>query len=152
MNDGNSRFQVNRVGTLESEDTLSPPPEATSPHDGLSPNQYTYVYDTRYHKSLGQLTREALPALDNYRDLLSVHAAPRPTLDELHNATYTEKVCNVFFAIAFLLEGTCLTLPRLCAFLPHKYLKRFMLMPAEDTIMLLLHVSRHNFTYDKTRL
>jgi len=88
MNDQNSRFQVNRVGNTEPDETLAPPDS----HDGLSPHQYTYVYDTRYAKSLGQLTREALPKLDNYRDLLSVHAAPRPTLDELHHATYMEKV------------------------------------------------------------
>src|SRR5665811_449311 len=83
LNDPNSRFQVNRVGTIDPEDSLAPP----DPHDGLSPNQYTYVYDTRYGKSLGQLTREALPKLDNYRDLLSIHAGQRPTLEELHNQT-----------------------------------------------------------------
>lgn len=37
-------------------------------------------------------TREALPRLDNYRNILSIQAAHRPTLDELHNATMTNKV------------------------------------------------------------
>lgn len=32
-------------------------------------------------------TREALPRLDNYRNILSIQAAHRPSLDELHNAT-----------------------------------------------------------------
>ena len=82
----NSRFQVNKVGGLDPDDS------GGDGHEVLSPNQYTYVYDTRYHKSIGQLTREALPKLDNYRDLASVHVQPRPTLDELHNATYMEKV------------------------------------------------------------
>jgi hypothetical protein len=95
MNDQNSRFQVNRVGNQENDEGLVPP----DPLDGLSPHQYTYVYDTRYAKSLGQLTREALPKLDNYRDLMSVHAAPRPTLDDLHHATYMEKVS--IFSIRF---------------------------------------------------
>lgn len=84
----NSRFQVNKVGALD-------PDDGGDSHDGLSPNQTTYVYDTRYHKSIGQLTREALPKLDNYRDLMSVHNQQRPTLDELHNATYNEKVSNL---------------------------------------------------------
>lgn len=46
-------------------------------------------YDTRYAKSFRHLTREALPRLDNYRNILSIQAAYRPTLDELHNATLT---------------------------------------------------------------
>lgn len=37
-------------------------------------------------------TREALPRLDNYRNMMSIQAAYRPTLDELHNATLTGKV------------------------------------------------------------
>lgn len=37
-------------------------------------------------------TREALPRLDNYRNIMSIQAAYRPTLDELHNATLTGKV------------------------------------------------------------
>lgn len=86
QNDQNGRFSVKRVGTLDNDDTLAPTQDAL---DGLSPHQYSYVCDT---KSLGQLTREALPQLENYRDVASVHAAARPTLDELHNATYIEKV------------------------------------------------------------
>lgn len=39
-----------------------------------------------------QLTREALPRLDNYRNIMSIQAANRPTLDELHNATLPNKV------------------------------------------------------------
>lgn len=45
---------------------------------------------TKYnvHKSLRhQITREALPRLDNYRNILSIQAGHRPTLDELHNNT-----------------------------------------------------------------
>ena len=42
--------------------------------------------------TFGQVTREALPKMDNYKDLLSVHNL-RPTLDELHlNGTIREKV------------------------------------------------------------
>ena len=52
----------------------------------------TTNYDTRYAKSFRHLTREALPRLDNYRNIMSIQAAYRPTLDELHNATLTAKV------------------------------------------------------------
>jgi len=75
MNDveNSSRFQVAKVGQeVDAED---------------SPNQYTYWNQ----KSLGQLTREALPKYDHYRDITSVHAEQRPTLDELHDATFHEK-------------------------------------------------------------
>jgi hypothetical protein len=37
-------------------------------------------------------TREALPRMDNYRNIMSIQAAYRPTLDELHNATLPQKV------------------------------------------------------------
>lgn len=37
-------------------------------------------------------TREALPRLDNYRNILSIQAVYRPTLDDLHNATMSNKV------------------------------------------------------------
>ncbi|KAJ0174949.1 hypothetical protein K1T71_009090 [Dendrolimus kikuchii] len=49
------------------------------------------VTDTKYGKSFRHFTREALPRLDNYRNVLSLHAAPRPTLDELHNASLSRK-------------------------------------------------------------
>lgn len=55
----------------------------TSDHDG---------YDTRYARSFRHFTREALPRLDNYRNIMSIQAAYRPTLDELHNATLHGKV------------------------------------------------------------
>lgn len=48
--------------------------------------------DTRYGRSFRHMTREALPRLDNYRNILSVRGAQRPTLDELHNATMLNKV------------------------------------------------------------
>ncbi|KAL5275699.1 SLC12A1 family protein [Megaselia abdita] len=49
-------------------------------------------YDTKYGKSFRHFTREALPRLDNYRNIMSIQAAYRPTLDELHNATLTNKL------------------------------------------------------------
>lgn len=45
-------------------------------------------------------TREALPRLDNYRNIMSIHAAYRPTLDELHNATLTSKVRGMHFCVS----------------------------------------------------
>ncbi|XP_041980816.1 bumetanide-sensitive sodium-(potassium)-chloride cotransporter [Aricia agestis] len=47
--------------------------------------------DTKYGKSFRHFTREALPRLDNYRNVMSLHAVPRPTLDELHNASLSRK-------------------------------------------------------------
>lgn len=77
---------------------------ASSPTALLSsPNRtYTTVNESssgKYNnaKSLRhQLTREALPRLDNYRNILSISAGHRPTLDELHNNTIQEKVRNYF--------------------------------------------------------
>lgn len=49
-------------------------------------NFYVYAMENRH------FTREALPRLDNYRDILSIQAVYRPTLDDLHNATMSNKV------------------------------------------------------------
>lgn len=47
-------------------------------------NSHT-VYDTKNLKSFRHYTREALPRVDHYRDINSVHGhMSRPTLDELH--------------------------------------------------------------------
>lgn len=83
-----SRFQVAKVtgdDVIESDEndqrTTSPLPVILTVRD----NNHTYTYDTRYAKSLRYYTREALPRLDHYRDIDSVHAhVSRPTLDELH--------------------------------------------------------------------
>uniref|UniRef100_A0A1L8DEN0 Putative k+/cl-cotransporter kcc1 n=2 Tax=Nyssomyia neivai TaxID=330878 RepID=A0A1L8DEN0_9DIPT len=48
-------------------------------------------YDTKIYKSFRHFTREALPRLDNYRNILSITHSNRPTLDELHNATISNK-------------------------------------------------------------
>ncbi len=76
----NSRFRVKKVGSMD----------AGGEHqDGLQPNQTTYVYD---NKSISQLTGEALPKVDNYRNLGSVHNKQRPTVDELLKGRYNDKV------------------------------------------------------------
>ncbi|XP_049871575.1 bumetanide-sensitive sodium-(potassium)-chloride cotransporter isoform X2 [Pectinophora gossypiella] len=59
--------------------------------DGMDSDDPLTASDTKYGKSFRHFTREALPRLDNYRNVLSLHAAPRPTLDELHNASLSRK-------------------------------------------------------------
>ncbi|XP_059062211.1 bumetanide-sensitive sodium-(potassium)-chloride cotransporter-like [Achroia grisella] len=58
---------------------------------GMDSDDPLTANDTKYAKSFRHFTREALPRLDNYRNVLSLHAAPRPTLDELHNASLSRK-------------------------------------------------------------
>ncbi|XP_026741334.1 bumetanide-sensitive sodium-(potassium)-chloride cotransporter [Trichoplusia ni] len=65
--------------------------EHTEESDGMDSDDPLTATDTKYGKSFRHLTREALPRLDNYRNVLSLHAAPRPTLDELHNASLSRK-------------------------------------------------------------
>lgn len=62
-----TRFHVNRVDSIEGRASL--------------------LGDQETRKSLRHMTREALPRLDNYRNILSIQAAHRPSLDELHNPT-----------------------------------------------------------------
>lgn len=49
-------------------------------------------YESSTSKSLGQLTREALPRAENYRDITSPAHALRPTLEELHEARFFDQV------------------------------------------------------------
>ncbi|KAJ9588118.1 hypothetical protein L9F63_018509, partial [Diploptera punctata] len=106
-----TRFQVNRVdaGNAKDEDGEEGEPlrgddergsrrgsmdelqRATSPTMLISHGSDHDGYDTRYAKSFRHFTREALPRLDNYRNIMSIQAAYRPTLDELHNATLHNK-------------------------------------------------------------
>ncbi|GAB0099647.1 bumetanide-sensitive sodium-(potassium)-chloride cotransporter [Sergentomyia squamirostris] len=73
-----TRFQV------ESEQNESDDEEQNDLLDGSD-------YDTKIYKSFRHFTREALPRLDNYRNILSITHSNRPTLDELHNATISNK-------------------------------------------------------------
>ncbi|XP_076640568.1 sodium chloride cotransporter 69 isoform X2 [Colletes latitarsis] len=66
-----TRFHVNRVDSLESRASL--------------------LGEQETKKSLRHMTREALPRLDNYRNIMSIQAAHRPSLDELHNPTLLNK-------------------------------------------------------------
>ncbi|KYQ51345.1 Bumetanide-sensitive sodium-(potassium)-chloride cotransporter [Trachymyrmex zeteki] len=67
-----TRFHVNRVDSLEGRASLLGEQETKK-------------------SSLRYMTREALPRLDNYRNILSIQAAHRPSLDELHNPTLLNK-------------------------------------------------------------
>ncbi|XP_055638635.1 bumetanide-sensitive sodium-(potassium)-chloride cotransporter isoform X2 [Toxorhynchites rutilus septentrionalis] len=49
------------------------------------------IDDNKYARSFRHFTREALPRVDNYRNILSFQANNRPTLDELHHASITNK-------------------------------------------------------------
>lgn len=79
MKDRHPRFQVNRVATVDEE-------ELDELYDEEDDSPGSYV------KSFRHFTREALPRVDNYRNIMSIQAAYRPTLDELHQATLHGKV------------------------------------------------------------
>ncbi|CAH2048981.1 unnamed protein product, partial [Iphiclides podalirius] len=76
------KMEENKTDEDDSED---------SDGSGVGSDDPLTVTDTKYGKSFRHFTREALPRLDNYRNVLSLHAAPRPTLDELHNASLSRK-------------------------------------------------------------
>ncbi|XP_073977668.1 sodium chloride cotransporter 69 [Rhodnius prolixus] len=82
MNERRPRFQVNRVdaATRDAEEL-----------DRLCDDDDD-EYIGSYGKSFRHFTREALPRMDNYRNIMSIQAALRPTLEELHNETLHGKV------------------------------------------------------------
>lgn len=84
-----SRFQVAKVDFAgENFAEKHSDEESSDEQGGQSWNACTY--DTHNVRSLRHYTREALPRLDHYRNVMSVHGhMDRPTLDELHNATLT---------------------------------------------------------------
>lgn len=105
LDDKRTRFQVKRVrSTSQSQgnesksnakDTsvvnLSTDDEQTDDDDFVSLTGRNRI-NSEYAKSFRQLTREALPRLDNYRNIMSIQAVNRPTLDELHNSTLPNKL------------------------------------------------------------
>ncbi|XP_066156411.1 bumetanide-sensitive sodium-(potassium)-chloride cotransporter [Euwallacea fornicatus] len=86
-----TRFQVYRVRTK----SVNKYDQASKVHGDSRSEEDDVIFatdktrlSTDYaHKSLRYLTREALPRVDNYRNIMSIRAANRPTLEELHNAT-----------------------------------------------------------------
>lgn len=69
------------------------PPMVTNSRRPSLQYQYTLAGSgTVYGGNLVQQTREALPRLDNYRDLASIAAGHRPTLDELRENAKLEMV------------------------------------------------------------
>ncbi|KAL7302113.1 hypothetical protein TKK_0005340 [Trichogramma kaykai] len=85
-----TRFHVNRVDSMEGRASLL---GQDSEQQQQQQQQLTF-----HRKSLRNMTREALPRLDNYRNILSIQAAHRPSLDELHNPTL-DKSTNAAQAI-----------------------------------------------------
>ena len=79
-----TRFHVNRVDSMEGRASL--------------------LGEQETRKSLRHMTREALPRLDNYRNILSIQAAHRPSLDELHNPTL-DKVTTTPLIYICLIRG-----------------------------------------------
>ncbi|KAF5270292.1 hypothetical protein FQA39_LY08403 [Lamprigera yunnana] len=102
--DKHTRFQVNKVNNdnehLGSPSIINVPPEddMTDDEDNLHTaterTRLNSESDAKYIKSFRQMTREALPRLENYRNIMSFQAANRPTLDDLHNATLPNKTPN----------------------------------------------------------
>uniref|UniRef100_A0A6P7F146 Bumetanide-sensitive sodium-(Potassium)-chloride cotransporter n=1 Tax=Diabrotica virgifera virgifera TaxID=50390 RepID=A0A6P7F146_DIAVI len=88
--DKQTRFQVNRVrNDGEDEDEVELRVKVNIPtddEDDVHSCTDRTKLNSDYLKSFRRLTREALPRLDNYRNIMSIRAANRPTLDELHEA------------------------------------------------------------------
>ncbi|KAF5300125.1 hypothetical protein FQR65_LT09215 [Abscondita terminalis] len=102
-NDRRTRFQVNKVNNENSgsSSVINVPPEDESTdeddniHTATERTRLNSESDAKYIKSFRQLTREALPRLENYRNIMSLQAANRPTLEELHNATLPNKILDL---------------------------------------------------------
>ncbi|XP_047121744.1 bumetanide-sensitive sodium-(potassium)-chloride cotransporter-like [Schistocerca piceifrons] len=79
---GTDSLRENGSVSLTTDTNLS-----VSPDNSSSPSSDVSGNDSNPGKSFRHFTREVLPRLENYRNVMSIHAASRPTLDELHNAT-----------------------------------------------------------------
>ncbi|XP_060523843.1 bumetanide-sensitive sodium-(potassium)-chloride cotransporter [Cylas formicarius] len=93
-----TRFQVNRVRTESTNDhygrSTDPDQENDSEDDDIATSDTTRLNVDYHSKSLRRLTREALPRIDNYRNVTSIQATNRPTLEELHSATLGKEVAS----------------------------------------------------------
>ncbi|XP_073989662.1 bumetanide-sensitive sodium-(potassium)-chloride cotransporter-like isoform X2 [Rhodnius prolixus] len=78
-----TRFKVARVSITDSTSVRS---SLLTPGDVALDGGGTYESS----RSLGQLTREVLPSVENYRDIISARHALRPTLEELHEAQFID--------------------------------------------------------------
>lgn len=94
-----TRFQVSGRKAGDSSDD-----EEGDEAQDLLDGQMESNQDTKMYKSFRHFTREALPRLDNYRNMLSIQAQNRPTLDELHNATLSQKVSTCTFVLQLCLK------------------------------------------------
>lgn len=97
----NCAFQLHENGVSSiKEDTVS------ELRPSAAPNLYEPNHGhQRRKKSLVQLTREALPRLENYRN--SRRAAKRPSIGELHGGedNHGVKVCNTQFCVKAVQAG-----------------------------------------------
>ena len=64
----------------------------TNENDESKPADDDTEKETMYTRSLKYFTREALPRLDNYRNFMSIQAAYRPTMEDLHDPVSLSKV------------------------------------------------------------
>jgi hypothetical protein len=69
-----------------------PPPPLASIQETSFADASNDTVGPRRKRSLAQMTREALPRMDNYRNLMSVAAVQRPTIGELYEGVEEEKV------------------------------------------------------------
>ncbi|BES94251.1 Amino acid permease [Nesidiocoris tenuis] len=85
-----ARFQVNRVDSTGDRGEVD-----AEEMDRLCTDDDDDEYLASYGKSFRHFTREALPRMDNYRNIMSIQAAARPTLEELHNETLHTKGAQI---------------------------------------------------------
>ncbi|XP_059486359.1 bumetanide-sensitive sodium-(potassium)-chloride cotransporter [Neocloeon triangulifer] len=87
-----SRFSVRQViETRRRNSNMADVPENGVLETNLSMDPQPSAAHLGPRRSLVHMTREALPRMDNYRNLLSIQAAQRPTLGELHEGVKDDK-------------------------------------------------------------
>ncbi|GIX84090.1 AA_permease_N domain-containing protein [Caerostris extrusa] len=115
-----SRFHVEPVQNCSEDCCDAPkrgPPEDDSPPqitvcviDSNDQTVNSSAYDSHNIRSLLHYTQEALPRMDHYRNIHSLHAHfPRPTLDELHNGNIPSAADQVRIYIYLHLEDVCVS-------------------------------------------
>lgn len=84
---GSLSGQNNSIAMNEYDNQIFSISDETSSNEDLHELPHSHSTTTTYIKTLQRLTREALPHINLYRDVRSIHMASRPTLDELHQET-----------------------------------------------------------------